>query len=77
MNELMELQDLYRPGSNHVDQDEEEDDDDGDYCSDDNDDTPEEKRKSNNMDFKIEFQRRNVGNSNGVGSEFQSMAVVQ
>lgn len=73
VNELMELQDdIYQ---RHLDQD--DDDENDDYCSDDDDDLPEEKRNSN-IDYKIEFQRRNnVGNSNGVASEFQSMAVVQ
>ncbi|CAK9310810.1 unnamed protein product [Citrullus colocynthis] len=72
VNELMELQDdIYR---RHLDRD--DDDENDNYCSDD-DDLPEEKRNSN-IDYKIEFQRRNnVGNSNGVASEFQSMAVVQ
>lgn len=86
VNELMELQELYddehhhpqrphfvpQPGSNRDEED--DDDDDDDYCSG-GDDVPEGKR--NSMDYKIEFQRRNVGNSNGVGSEFPSMAVVQ
>lgn len=73
VNELMELQDdIYQ---RHLDQD--DDDENDDYCSDDDDDLPEGKRNSN-IDYKIEFQRRNnVGNSNGVASEFQSMAVVQ
>lgn len=79
VNELMELQDLYRSGSNgNIDHGDQDDDEDEDYCSDDDDDDiPEKKKNNNKMDYKIEFQRRNVGSSNGVGSEFQSMAVVQ
>ena len=80
VNELMELQedDIYR---RHLNQDDGNDENNDDYCSDDDeddeDDLPEEKRNSN-IDYKIEFQRRNnVGNSNGVASEIQSMAVVQ
>jgi len=75
VNELMELHELYRPDSNNEEE----------YCSEDEDDTPDNDDKdknknmknTKNMDYKIEFERRNAGSSNGVGNEFQSMAVVQ